>query len=69
MEKSHPQSHHVLFTGVGGCLHRATHIRMHLLQSSARVNLSQGLRLVLGCLALHTALTEAPRLNFLQVYA
>ena len=25
-------------------------------------------RLVLGCLALRTALTEAPRLNFLQVY-
>ena len=62
------KSYHVLLTGVGGCLHRATYIRMHLLQSSARANLSQRLRLVFGCLSLHTALTEALRLNSLQIY-
>ena len=45
---------------------RLLHI-LHL-QSLAQANLSQRLRLVLVCLSLHTALTEAPTLNFLQVY-
>ena len=41
------KSHHVLLPGVGGYLHRATYIQMHLLQLSAQANSPRGFSLCL----------------------